>query len=286
MLFHTISGSCPPEFFFSLQSSGLRKTSTRNFLLLSRSVLSLSIFLFISCFLCSEAMAENHASDGNHVLNVEDDKPSSKTNQESSSSLLGVLFLQKVIAEVLGTYFLIFAGCGAVVVNFDTDKMVSSPAVAIVWGLVVMVMIYSVGHISGAHFNPAVTIAFATTKRFPWKQVLPYIAAQVLGSTLASVSGVATDNRAIGELAGLAVGSTILLNVMFAGPITGASMNPARSLGPAIVSSHYKNLWIYLVSPTLGAVCGALVYNVIRFTDKPLRELTKSGSFLKGAGCT
>ncbi|XP_024159955.2 nodulin-26 isoform X2 [Rosa chinensis] len=186
MLFHTISGSCPPEFFFSLQSSGLRKTSTRNFLLLSRSVLSLSIFLFISCFLCSEAMAENHASDGNHVLNVEDDKPSSKTNQESSSSLLGVLFLQKVIAEVLGTYFLIFAGCGAVVVNFDTDKMVSSPAVAIVWGLVVMVMIYSVGHISGAHFNPAVTIAFATTKRFPWKQVLPYIAAQVLGSTLAS----------------------------------------------------------------------------------------------------
>lgn len=271
-------------------------------------------------------MAENHATNGNHVLNVEDDRPPSITNEESSSSFLCVPFMQKVIAEALGTYFLIFAGCGAVVVNLNTDKTVSSPGIAIVWGLVVMVMIYSVGHISGGHFNPAVTIAFATTKRFPLKQVPPYVVAQVLGSTLASgtlrlifnnhqdhftgtspngtplqsfviefiitfylmfvVSGVATDNRAIGELAGLAVGSTVLLNVMFAGPISGASMNPARSLGPAIVSSHYKNLWIYLVAPTLGAVCGALVYNVIRFTDKPLRELTKTGSFLKGPGRT
>ncbi|KAK9936649.1 hypothetical protein M0R45_013478 [Rubus argutus] len=275
-------------------------------------------------------MAENSATNGNHVLNVEDGKPShqssSKTNQESSNSCLCVPFMQKVIAEVLGTYFLIFAGCGSVVVNLNTDKTVSFPGIAIVWGLVVMVMIYSVGHISGAHFNPAVTVAFATTKRFPWKQVPPYVAAQVLGSILASgtlrlifenhqdhfagtspkgtplqsfviefiitfylmfvVSGVATDNRAIGELAGLAVGSTVLLNVMFAGPISGASMNPARSLGPAIVSSHYKDLWIYIVSPTLGAICGALVYNVIRFTDKPLREITKSGSFLKGAGRT
>jgi len=236
--------------------------------------------------------------------------------------------MQKVIAEVLGTYFLIFAGCGAVVVNLNTDKTVSFPGIAIVWGLVVMVMIYSLGHISGAHFNPAVTIAFAVTKRFPLKQVPPYIAAQVLGSTLASgtlrlifnhhqdhfvgtspgtggtplqsfvlefiitfylmfvVSGVATDNRAIGELAGLAVGSTVLLNVMFAGPISGASMNPARSLGPAIVANHYEHLWVYLVAPTLGAVCGALVYNVIRFTDKPLREITKTGSFLKSTGRT
>lgn len=234
--------------------------------------------------------------------------------------------MQKVVAEVLGTYFLIFAGCGAVVVNLNTDKTVSFPGIAIVWGLVVMVMIYSLGHISGAHFNPAVTIAFAVTKRFPLKQVPPYIAAQVLGSTLASgtlrlifnhhqdhfvgtspggtplqsfvlefiitfylmfvVSGVATDNRAIGELAGLAVGSTVLLNVMFAGPISGASMNPARSLGPAIVANHYEHLWVYLVAPTLGAVCGALVYNVIRFTDKPLREITKTGSFLKSTGRT
>ncbi|TMW81827.1 hypothetical protein EJD97_007718, partial [Solanum chilense] len=209
---------------------------------------------------------------------------------------------------------------GSVVVNADKG-MITFPGVAITWGLVVMVMVYSVGHISGAHFNPSVTIAFASVKRFPWKQVPAYVAAQVLGATLASgtlrlifngkhdhfagtlpsgtdfqsfvvefiitfylmfvISGVATDNRAIGELAGLAVGATILLNVMFTGPISGASMNPARSLGPAIVSSHYKGLWIYLVSPTLGAIAGAWVYNIIRFTDKPLREITKSGSFLK-----
>ncbi|XP_030481166.1 aquaporin NIP1-2 isoform X2 [Cannabis sativa] len=229
--------------------------------------------------------------------------------------------LKMLLAEVLGTYFLVFAGCASVVVNLAEDKVVTFPGISIVWGLVVMVMVYSVGHISGAHFNPAVTIAFATTRRFPLKQVPAYVLAQVLGSTLASgtlrllftgkqdhffgtlptgsdmqsfvlefvitfylmfvVSGVSTDNRAIGELAGLAVGSTVLLNVMFAGPISGASMNPARSLGPAIVATRYKGLWIYLVSPTLGAIAGAWVYNLIRFTNKPLREITKSGSFLK-----
>ncbi|KAL6206756.1 hypothetical protein ACLB2K_024003 [Fragaria x ananassa] len=165
-----------------------------------------------------------------------------------------------------------------------------------------MVMVYSVGHISGAHFNPAVTLAFAITHRFPWKEVPPLIlllkslgqhsqAAFVLEFIITFylmfvVSGVATDSRAVGELAGLAVGSTVLLNVIFAGPITGASMNPARSLGPAIVWSHYKGLWIYPVSPILGALCGALVYNVIRFTDKPLNELTKTSSFLKGVDRT
>nr|GMD08315.1 aquaporin NIP1-1-like [Ipomoea batatas] len=98
------------------------------------------------------------------------------------------------------------------------------------------------------------------------------------------ISGVATDNRAIGELAGLAVGATVLLNVMFAGPISGASMNPARSLGPAIVSKKYTGIWIYLLGPTAGAIAGAWVYNTIRFTDKPLREITKSGSFLRSKG--
>ncbi|XP_076912565.1 aquaporin NIP1-1-like [Bidens hawaiensis] len=234
-----------------------------------------------------------------------------------------VPFLQKLIAEVLGTYFVIFAGCAAVVVNSGQDKVIGLPGISIVWGLVVMVMVYSVGHISGAHFNPAVTIAFASCRRFPLKQVPAYVGAQVLGSTLASgtlrlifnghedhfagtlpvgshlqslvlefiitfylmfvISGVATDNRAIGELAGLAVGATILLNVMFAGPISGASMNPARSLGPAIVSNHYRGIWIYMLGPTAGAISGAWVYNIIRFTDKPLREITKSTSFLKSA---
>ncbi|KAJ4844268.1 Aquaporin NIP1-2 [Turnera subulata] len=265
-------------------------------------------------------------SNGNHVvLDVKDDQSSSSkrpTNCKEDSSLsISVPFIQKLLAELLGTYFLIFAGCSSVAVNLNFDKVVTLPGISIVWGLAVMVLVYSVGHISGAHFNPAVTLAFATCKRFPWKQVPPYILCQVCGSTLAAgtirlifqgeqdkftgtmpagsdmqsfvvefiitfylmfiISGVATDNRAIGELAGLAIGSTVLLNVMFAGPISGASMNPARSLGPAIVSLKFKGLWVYLVSPTLGAQAGAWVYNMVRYTDKPLREITSSASFLK-----
>ncbi|OVA16129.1 Major intrinsic protein [Macleaya cordata] len=274
-------------------------------------------------------------SNGNHhaepmdgvVLHVKDSSEIQNSNEicfqtdQDSGFCISVPFLQKLIAEMFGTYFLIFAGCGSVVVNLSKDKVVTLPGISIVWGLVVMVMVYSVGHISGAHFNPAVTVAFATCRRFPWKQVPAYIAAQVLGSTLASgtlrlifggkhelfsgtipsgsdvqslvlefiitfylmfvISGVATDNRAIGELAGLAVGSTVLLNVLFAGPISGASMNPARTLGPAIISNRYKSIWVYLVGPTAGAIAGAWAYNVIRFTNKPLREITRSGSFLK-----
>ncbi|XP_027111984.2 aquaporin NIP1-1-like [Coffea eugenioides] len=278
-------------------------------------------------------MAEASEANGNHgvALDVKDEDLSykdgknsaSKTVSDTSGFLLTVPFMQKLIAEIAGTYFLIFAGCGAVVINAVRNNTITAPGISIVWGLAVMVVVYAVGHISGAHLNPAVTIAFATCKRFPWKQVPAYISAQVLGSILASgtlrllfnghqdhfsgtlpngsdvqslvlefiitfylmfvISGVATDNRAIGELAGLAVGATVLLNVMFAGPISGASMNPARSLGPAIVSSKYKSLWVYILGPTAGAIGGAWVYNIIRFTDKPLREITKSGSFLKNA---
>nr|UVC32766.1 aquaporin Nip1.1 [Dittrichia viscosa] len=265
-----------------------------------------------------EGGAAAATANGHHVVTI-----CTEDQTHHISCLPTVPFLQKLIAEVLGTYFVIFAGCAAVVVNTDKDKVISLPGISIVWGLVVMVMVYSVGHISGAHFNPAVTIAFASCSRFPLKQVPAYVAAQVLGPTLASgtlrlifngkqdhfagtlpvgsdlqslvlefiitfylmfvISGVATDNRAIGELAGLAVGATVLLNVMFAGPISGASMNPARSLGPAIVSSQYKSIWIYMLGPTAGAIFGAWVYNIIRFTDKPLREITKSASFLRYA---
>ncbi|KAL0442600.1 UNVERIFIED_CONTAM: Aquaporin NIP1-1 [Sesamum latifolium] len=277
-------------------------------------------------------MAEiSSGANGNHsgvAVNIKDadDLKQQQLGDDVSGGcgFLTIPFIQKIIAEALGTYFLIFAGCAAMVVNADKEKVVTLPGIAIVWGLVVMVMVYSVGHISGAHFNPAVTIAFATCKRFPWKQVPAYIAAQVLAATLASgtlrllfkgrhdhfagtlptgsdvqslvvefiitfylmfvISGVATDNRAIGELAGLAVGATILLNVMFAGYANfGASMNPARSLGPAIVSSNYRGLWIYMLGPTAGAIAGAWVYNIIRFTDKPLREITKSASFLRSS---
>ncbi|XP_020524871.1 aquaporin NIP1-1 isoform X2 [Amborella trichopoda] len=202
---------------------------------------------------------------------------------------LSVTFIQKIIAEILGTYFVIFAGCASVVVNLSKGS-VTFPGICIVWGLVVMVMVYSVGHISGAHFNPAVTIAFATCRRFPWKQVPPYVLAQVLGSTLASgtlhlLFGGKSEHFPgtipIGELAGIAVGATVLLNVLYAGPISGASMNPARSLGPAIVGNRYESIWVYVVGPICGTTLGAWAYNLIRFTDKPLRQITKSGSFLK-----
>ncbi|KAI4372030.1 hypothetical protein MLD38_010317 [Melastoma candidum] len=265
-------------------------------------------------------MGDDAGCEGAVALDVKDSALPAKKDEDCCFSLP---FFQKLIAEILGTYFLIFAGCTSVTVNLNNDKVVTLPGISIIWGLAVMVLVYSVGHISGAHFNPAVTIAFATCKRFPWKQVPAYVVVQVLGSTLASgtirllftgdqnhfvgtspagtnvqafviefiitfylmfvVSGVATDNRAIGELAGLAVGATVLLNVLFAGAITGASMNPARSLGPAIVWHHYNAIWLYIVAPILGAISGAWIYNTIRFTNKPLREITRSGSFLKSA---
>ncbi|KAL0727540.1 hypothetical protein Bca4012_023633 [Brassica carinata] len=300
------------------------------------------------------------AREGAVVVNINEENEHQQQKQairvpkpmKKQDSLLSVSvpFLQKVftslMAEILGTYFLIFAGCASVAVNAQHDKAVTLPGIAIVWGLTVMVLVYSLGHISGAHFNPAVTIAFASCGRFPLKQVPAYVISQVIGSTLAAatlrllfgldqevcsgkhdvfvgtlpagsdlqsfviefiitfylmfiISGVATDNRAtlvileklinfeptcnnqIGELAGLAVGSTVLLNVIIAGPVSGASMNPGRSLGPAMVYNCYKGIWIYIASPILGAVAGAWVYNTVRYTDKPLREITKSGSFLK-----
>ncbi|VVB02628.1 unnamed protein product [Arabis nemorensis] len=232
-----------------------------------------------------------------------------------------VCLTQKLIAEMIGTYFIIFSGCGVVVVNKLYGGTITFPGICVTWGLIVMVMIYSLGHISGAHFNPTVTITFAIFRRFPWYQVPSYIGAQLAGSLLASltlrlmfnvtreaffgttpadspiralvaeiiisfllmfvISGVATDSRAIGELAGIAVGMTIMLNVFVAGPISGASMNPTRSLGPAIVMGVYKGIWVYIVGPFVGVLAGGFVYNFIRFTDKPLRELTKSASFLR-----
>ncbi|CAL9180797.1 unnamed protein product, partial [Musa hybrid cultivar] len=230
--------------------------------------------------------------------------------------------LIQIIAEILGTYFMIFAGCGSVAVNLSTG-IVTFPGICLAWGLVVMAMVYSLGHVSGAHFNPAVTIAFATCGRFPWRQVPAYVSAQVLGSTISIgtlrllfggkhgqflgtvpagsdlqslvlefiisfylmfvISGVATDSRAIGELAGLVVGATVLVNVLFAGPISGASMNPARSLGPAIIANRWEGLWVYIVGPICGTVLGAWAYNLIRFTDRPLFEITNTAtaSFLK-----
>ncbi|CAL9119516.1 unnamed protein product [Musa textilis] len=266
------------------------------------------------------SMEEGAAGDGRDE-GVNPDHGYTSSADKGCGLSLSVPFLQKILAEIFGTYFLIFAGCASVTINLSKGGMITFPGICVVWGLAVMVMVYSVGHISGAHLNPAVSVAFATCGRFPWKQVPAYVFAQLLGATLASgtlrlmfggkhqhfpgtipagsdvqslvlefiisfylmfvISGVATDNRAIGELAGLAVGATILLNVLIAGPISGASMNPARTLGPAIVANRWEGIWVYIVGPICGTVVGAWAYNLIRFTNKPLREITKSGSFLK-----
>lgn len=229
------------------------------------------------------------------------------------SSNRAITLIQKVIAEVIGTYFLVFAGCGVVAV----DKIYGSitfPGICITWGLIVTVMCYSVGHISGGLFNPAVTITWAIFRRIRIIEAPLYIAAELLGSTLASltlslmfditpksyfgtvpvgssgqslavefiisfllmfvISAVTTDDRAVDDSASIAVGMTITLNLFIAGPVSGASMNPARSIGPAIVVHIYKGLWIYVVGPILGAIAGALVYNFLRSVYKPRAEKT------------
>jgi MIP family channel proteins len=179
--------------------------------------------------------------------------------------------------------------------------------VAISFGLVIMVTIYALGHISGAHFNPAVTFAFALTRHFPWPRVGVYWSAQLagalaaalvlrgslgdiahVGATLPSgsdgqaflwegvltfflmfvIMAVATDTRAVGEAAAIAIGGTVGLDAMFGGPITGASMNPARSLGPAIASSDYTAIWVYIAAPLLGAAAAAITYQFLRSDEQ------------------
>ncbi|WVZ24561.1 hypothetical protein V8G54_003105 [Vigna mungo] len=214
------------------------------------------------------------------VVNVTKDTPKTV---ERSDSFVSVPFLQKVahpslaflIAEVVGTYFLIFAGCGSIVVNNNHYNVVPAYVAAQLLGGTLasgtLKLLFMGKHDQFSGTLPTGTDLQAFVLEFIITFFLMFV-----------ISGVATDNRAIGELAGIAIGSTILLNVMIAGPVTGASMNPVRSLGPAFMHAEYKGIWIFILAPILGAVAGAWVYNIIRYTDKPLREITKSASFLKG----
>jgi aquaporin NIP len=211
---------------------------------------------------------------------------------------------RRAAAECLAAFALVFAGCGAIVANSVYGGTLGAVGVSLVFGLVIMVMIYATGHLSGAHINPAVTLAFALTRHFPRREAAAYIGGQLvgatgaglallaiwpdqpaaLGATVPSVSvgsalvyelvmsaflmfviiAVATDTRAVGAAAAIAIGGTVGLDALFGGAVTGASMNPARSFGPALASGTWTDFWIYLVGPIAGAALGALAYQLVR----------------------
>ncbi|MBK8241984.1 MAG: MIP family channel protein [Saprospiraceae bacterium] len=217
--------------------------------------------------------------------------------------------MKRYIAEILGTFALVFCGTGAIIINQQSSGAITHVGIAITFGLIVMAMIYALGHISGAHLNPAVTIAFTLAKKFKAKQVTPYIISQLAGAFLASfvlnylfptneflgatipsgtplqsfileciltfflmlvIIHVATGSKEQGMFAGLAIGSTVLLEAMFAGPVSGASMNPARSLAPAIVSGHMEHLWVYLTATILGAALAIPIWKFLNQKDNPI----------------
>jgi aquaporin NIP len=212
--------------------------------------------------------------------------------------------IRRAAAEGIGVFALVFAGCGAIITEAEHPGTLGTVGIALVFGLIIMAMIYATGHLSGAHLNPAVTIAFFVTRHLPRVDAIAYLFAQLagaflaagllatvwpsdpaaLGTTLPSVGigsalayeavltaflmfvvmAVATDTRAVGAGAAIAIGGTVGLDALFGGPITGASMNPARSIGPALISGELNDLWIYIVAPFAGALIGALAYQVVR----------------------
>lgn len=211
--------------------------------------------------------------------------------------------MKKLAAEFIGTFALVFAGTGAIVIDETTGGAVTHVGVALTFGLIVLAMIYTVGDISGAHLNPAVSLGFFAAQRFPLRLAVPYIVSQCGGALAASgvlrllfprnemlgttvpagsaiqsfvleliltatlmfvILGVSTGAAEKGITAGIVVGAVIGLEAMFAGPICGASMNPARSLGPAVISGHFQYLWIYLLAPVTGACIGVFGCRCVR----------------------
>ena len=215
---------------------------------------------------------------------------------------------RRSLAEGFAAFALVFAGCGAVITDATRDGALGTVGTALVFGLIIMVMVYATGHLSGAHINPAVTVAFTITRHFPTRDAVTYIAAQLLGATCGAlilalmwtdhpaslgatvpsvsvgsalvyeviltaflmfvIMAVATDTRAVGSAAAIAIGATVGLDALFGGPITGASMNPARSFGPALVAKEWTDFWIYVIGPVIGASIGAIAYQLVR-GDRP-----------------
>jgi len=210
---------------------------------------------------------------------------------------------QRLAAELVGTGLLVFAGPGAAVIAAHQGGSLTLEGIAACNGLVILVLIYTLGHISGAHFNPGVTLSFALFRHFHWRDVVPYWLVQLAGAALGAgilralfddsvknavthpagsdlqsfglevvltfllmfvITSVATDNRAVGQAAAIAIGAAVGLDVLLGGSVSGGSMNPARSFGPAVVAGNLDGLWIYLVAPPLGAVLGALGYTIVR----------------------
>jgi MIP family channel proteins len=211
---------------------------------------------------------------------------------------------RRAAAEGLAAFALVFAGCGAIVSDSVYGGALGTIGIGLVFGLVIMAMVYATGHLSGAHINPAVTIAFVLSRHFPRREAAGYIVAQLVGATAGAllllavwpdkpaalgatlptvatgsalayeavltailmfvIMAVATDARAVGAGAAIAIGGAVGLDAIFAGPVTGASMNPARSIGPALASGELGDLWIYVVGPIVGAACGAATYQLVR----------------------
>jgi len=209
---------------------------------------------------------------------------------------------RRLAAEALGTFALVFFGAGAIMVASRNGSL-GQVGIALAFGLVIAAMVYGLGHISGAHLNPAVSLAFALSRHFPWRLVGAYWTAQCLGAIAAAlllrgslgdvadvgattpsgsdgqsflwevvltfflmlvIMAVATDTRAVGAAAAIAIGGTVGLDAIFGGPVTGASMNPARSFGPALAAGEWHDFWVYVLAPVAGAGLGALAYQLVR----------------------